>query len=54
MIDGLWLRKAAGSPIPRAQSVTLVLTQIMAQISDAELAALQQDLTATQNQVSAG
>ena len=54
MIDGLWLRKAAGSPITRAQSVTLVLTQIMAQISDAELAALQQDLTATQNQVSAG
>ncbi len=40
MIDGLWLRKAAGSPISRAQSVTLVLNQILAQLTAAERLAL--------------
>ena len=40
MIDGLWLRKAAGNPITRAQSVALVLNQIMAQLTPTELSAL--------------
>lgn len=44
MIDGLWLRKAAGSPITRAQSVTLVLTQIMAQLTAPELTALHEKI----------
>lgn len=41
MIDGLWLRKAAGSPITRAQSVALVLNQITAQLMPTEISALQ-------------
>ena len=40
MIDGLWLRKAAGNPITRNQSVALVLNQIAAQLTTAELSAL--------------
>jgi TetR/AcrR family transcriptional regulator, transcriptional repressor of bet genes len=44
MIDGLWLRKAAGSPITRDQSIALVLNQITAQLSPAELAILHQDI----------
>ncbi len=44
MIDGLWLRKAAGSPITRAQAVHLVVHQIMAQLSAPELATLHQDI----------
>ena len=41
MIDGLWLRKAAGSPITRAQSVSLVVNQIAAQLTVGEQSALQ-------------
>jgi TetR/AcrR family transcriptional regulator, transcriptional repressor of bet genes len=50
MIDGLWLRKAAGSPITRAQSVALVISQIRAQLSPAELATLHKDPALNQKQ----
>lgn len=45
MIDGLWLRKAAGRPITRAQSVALVLNQIIAQLTSADLTALHADIS---------
>ena len=43
MIDGLWLRKAAGSTISRDQSVALILSQIRAHLTPPELAALTKD-----------
>ena len=47
MIDGLWLRKAAGSPITRAQAVDLVLQQILAQLTPEERAGLQKNAGCT-------
>jgi TetR/AcrR family transcriptional regulator, transcriptional repressor of bet genes len=43
MIDGLWLRKAAGATITRERSVALVVQQIAAQLDAAELETLQKD-----------
>ncbi len=41
MIDGLWLRKAAGATITCQKSVALVVQQIAAQLDATELATLQ-------------
>ncbi len=40
MIDGLWLRKAAGGEVTRDEAVALVIRQIEALLSDAEIAQL--------------
>lgn len=37
MIDGLWLRKAVGEEIGSAQAVALILDQVRASLSEAEL-----------------
>lgn len=45
LIDGLWLRKAAGGVITRDQSVALVLNQILAQLTAAERLDLHKTIT---------